>query len=66
MSVLCQSLHFGVGVAKEFLHQILDVREPWSHTQKKKVLPLEIEVSHPKATKQAKLHFIIFNVYFFT
>jgi hypothetical protein len=30
MSVLCQSLHFGVGVAKEFLHQILDVREPWS------------------------------------
>jgi hypothetical protein len=33
MSVLCQSLHFGVGVAKEFLHQILDVREPrWSST----------------------------------
>jgi hypothetical protein len=25
MSVVCQSLHFGVGVAKEFLHQILDV-----------------------------------------
>jgi hypothetical protein len=27
---LRQSLHFGVGVAKEFLHQILDVREPRS------------------------------------